>query len=160
MPDFSLADVQAVVTEQYKPSEVDLGEAGTCRLVQTTRLSDDKLEEMMTMLNRFKELRAKGQAAQDPGAAEDMTIDDVKQIKRESVEVIENIFRIVAVTEHEADRLIAACNHDMLVLMEVFKRYQKRTQLGEASASPENSETTAGPLPTTSPTSTDSTSGT
>lgn len=76
--------------------------------------------------------------------------DEVKAFKKRTTAVLEKMLRLVAVTEDDGEQLIAACNGDELLLMEVFTRYSKRTKLGEASASPSSSESTAGPSSTTS----------
>lgn len=88
----------------------------------------------------------------------EVSIEEVRAFKRKTVKVVEDMLSIVAATPEDAERLIQACNHDELLLMEVFTRYSKKTKLGEASASSSSSESTAGPSTATSPSSTDSTS--
>lgn len=88
----------------------------------------------------------------------DVSIEEVRAFKRKTVKVVEDMLSIVAASEDDATRLIEACNHDELILMEVFTRYSKTTKLGEASASSSSSESTAGPSSTTSESSSDSTS--
>lgn len=88
----------------------------------------------------------------------EVSIEEVRAFKRKTVSVVESMFKIVAASPEDADRLIEACNHDELLLMEVFTRYSKKTKLGEASASSGSSETTAGPSTPTSESSTASTS--
>ena len=88
-----------------------------------------------------------------------VTHEKVKAYKRRTIDVLERMLKLVAVNDDDGDALISACNHDELLLMEVFTRYSKRTKLGEASASPSSSETTAGPSSTTSESFSDSTSG-
>lgn len=156
---FSLADVRTAVSEQFKPCRIDLGDGNTATLIQSTRLEDDKLEKLMAMQGRFNELQKQVKSTQESEAAASITIDEVRAMKAESVTVLEDIIRLVAKTDGDADRLIESCNHDMFFLMEVFKRYSKKTQLGEASASSNNSDDTAGPSTPTSAPSTDSTSG-
>jgi hypothetical protein len=76
--------------------------------------------------------------------------EDVRAFKRRTVDVLERMLTLVAASESDGTALLEACNHDELLLMEVFTSYSKRTKLGEASASSSSSEPTAGPSSTTS----------
>lgn len=84
--------------------------------------------------------------------------EQVKAYRARTVGVLERMLVLVGQTESEGQQLVDACNHDELMLMEVFTRYSKKTKLGEASASSSSSETTAGPSSTTSENSSGSTS--
>ena len=85
----------------------------------------------------------------------EVTLDEVKAFKAKTVATLENMLRTVAASESEGERIVAACNHDELLLMEVFQNYSKKTKLGEASASQDSSGSTAGPSGQTSASTTD-----
>jgi hypothetical protein len=92
-------------------------------------------------------------------AAKAVSHEDVRAFKKKTVETLEKMLRLVAVNAADGEAVVAACDHDELLLMEVFTRYSKRTQLGEASASSSSSDSTAGQSSTTSASPSDSTSG-
>jgi hypothetical protein len=92
-------------------------------------------------------------------AAEGVSHDEIKAFKKRTIDVLERMLRLVCQSDSDAEALIGECNHDEVLLMEVFSRYSKTTKLGEASASPSSSESTAGPSSMTSENSSGSTSG-
>lgn len=157
---FSLEDVKQSIEEQYAPVVINLGEAGTATLIQSARLSDEVQDQLIAMQSRFNEIRTAAAETPQTGT-EDAPEDDaakasrVREMRERSVGLLEEMFTIIAKTPSDAERIIEACNHDVLVLGGVFKRYGARTQLGEASASSDSSESTAGPSPQTSPNTTD-----
>lgn len=162
MPGFSLDDVKEAVDAKYGPCEINLGPGiEPVVLLPTARLGDDKLEQMKGMVDDFNRLQATAREMQESSANEDdpeeakRMIDLAKAQRQEAVAALENALRIPARSEADADRLIEACEHDMLYLSSVFAEYQKTGQVGEASASPDSSENTAGHSPTTSSTTTD-----
>lgn len=157
MPEgFSLADIHDAIERKYGPVPINLGESGVVELQQLHRLPDSKQDELLSYQDRFNDMQRTIKRAQDPEEGEEkVTGDEIRQMKAEGIEALESILRLVCKNERDADLLIAACNHDQLVLTEVFKRYQESTQLGEASRSDDSSTSTAEPSSTTSEQSSD-----
>lgn len=179
--DFSLDSLRQVISEQYKPTTVAIGEGRTVRLEQIARLSDEKQESLLGMQKSFNELQQDGKRLnagtvdvtpeqiaewkstldREPTLEElddfkreasqvQVSHEDVKAFKAKTVSLLEDMLKLVAQNADDGAALVEACNHDELLLMEVFKNYSKKTKLGEASASSSSSDSTAGQSSTTS----------
>lgn len=116
MASFTLNDIIAAADAKYGTTDIDLGEQ-TVVLINALRLSDAKRAELEAVQKRMS-------------AAEDDESENADQAA-----MLRDALRIVAKTPDQAEALIAALGEDLALLVEVFERYSKGTQAGEASPS-------------------------
>ncbi|MCC2278890.1 phage tail assembly protein [Streptomyces sp. ET3-23] len=110
MASFSLDDIRAAAEARYGSTDIELGDE-TIRLLNPLRLP--------------KATRTKLSQLQDS-----MGGDDADQ-----EELLSEAIRLVAEHSKAADMLLTAVGGDLAVLAEIFDRYGRGTQAGEASAS-------------------------
>lgn len=117
MASFSLDDIRAAADAKYASTDITFvvaGEDRTLTLVNALRLNKAKRDELM--------------AVQD--SADDDTAED-----KDQEEMVRSMVRLVASNESVANEFLAQVGDDLALLMVVFDKYSKGTQLGEASAS-------------------------
>lgn len=106
MATFKLDDIRAAAEAKFGHTDIELGDGNTVRLLNALQLPKEK-----------RDLLTKAQ-------------DDNED--RDQVEIFQNMIRIVARSEHEAERLIEAAGDNVAFLVGIFDAYGKSTQLGEA----------------------------
>ncbi|WP_432482595.1 phage tail assembly protein [Kineococcus esterisolvens] len=117
MASFSLDDIRSAAEARYASTDIDLGGGKTVSLVNPLRLSKAKRD-------RFRALQ------------EDLTRDVPEgEEGPDQEEILKDVFRVVAQTEAQAERLIKALDGDLAQMVLIFERYGEETQPGEASAS-------------------------
>ncbi|MEU5427615.1 phage tail assembly protein [Streptomyces olivoreticuli] len=110
MAQFSLDDIRAAAEARYGSTDIEVG-GNVVRLLNPLRLPKTKRAQLTTLQDRM--------------GAEDA---DQEELFGEAI-------RLVAESETAATRLLDAVGDDLAVLAEVFDRYGKGSQVGEASAS-------------------------
>ncbi|QXE37120.1 hypothetical protein KQY30_25780 [Streptomyces sp. GMY02] len=110
MASYSLDEIRAAAEARYGSTDIVLG-ASTVRLLNPLRLPKQKRDDLTDL--------------QDKLSAEDA---DQEALMSEAI-------RLVADSGKAADKLLSAVSGDLAVLAEIFDRYGKGTQVGEASAS-------------------------
>ncbi|MYT31750.1 MULTISPECIES: phage tail assembly protein [unclassified Streptomyces] len=110
MASFSLDDIRNAAEAKYGSTDIEIG-GDTVRLLNPLRLA--------------KDARTKLSALQDH-----LGTDGADQ-----EELLSEAIRLVAEHPKAAEKLLDAVNGDLAVLAEIFDRYGKGTQAGEASAS-------------------------
>ncbi|NEA50457.1 phage tail assembly protein [Streptomyces sp. SID10815] len=110
MASFSLDDIRAAAEARYGSTDIELADR-TVRLLNPLRLSKAKRDDLS--------------ALQDHLGADGA---DQEALMSEAI-------RLVAESDSAADALLDVVNGDLALLAEIFDRYGKGTQVGEASAS-------------------------
>ncbi|MFI9228980.1 phage tail assembly protein [Streptomyces rimosus] len=110
MASFSLDDIRTAAEAKYGSTDIELGD-DTVRLLNPLRLP--KLSRQK--LTQLQDLMGGEDADQE--------------------ELLSEAIRLVAETRKAADKLLKAVGGDLALLAEIFDRYGKGTQVGEASAS-------------------------
>ncbi|MEU3709010.1 phage tail assembly protein [Streptomyces catenulae] len=110
MASFSLDTIRAAAEARYSSTDIELGD-NTVRLLNPLRLPKAK----RTALSQLQD-RMGGEGA-------------------DQEELLSEAIRLVAERPTAADDLLNAVDGDLAVLAEIFDRYGKGTQVGEASAS-------------------------
>ncbi|MGW6745420.1 phage tail assembly protein [Streptomyces sp. NPDC055025] len=110
MASYSLDEIRAAAEARYGSTDIELG-TGTVRLLNPLRLPKQKRDDLAGL--------------QDKLSAEDA---DQEALMSQAI-------RLVADSGKAADKLLSAVGGDLAVLAEIFDRYGKGTQVGEASAS-------------------------
>ncbi|MEU6959591.1 phage tail assembly protein [Streptomyces sp. NPDC045456] len=110
MASFSLDDIRAAAEAKYGSTDIELVD-DTIRLLNPLRLP--KLSRQK--LTQLQDLMGGEDADQE--------------------ELLSEAIRLVAETRKAADKLLKAIGGDLALLAEIFDRYGKGTQVGEASAS-------------------------
>lgn len=110
MASFSLDDIRAAAEARYGSTDIELGDT-TVRLLNPLRLPKQKRDDLSALQDK---LSADGA--------------DQEALMSEAI-------RLVADADKAADQLLGAVGGDLAVLAEIFDRYGKGTQVGEASAS-------------------------
>ncbi|MGI5530153.1 phage tail assembly protein [Streptomyces syringium] len=110
MASYSLDDIRAAAEARYGSTDITLGDE-TVRLLNPLRLPKEKRLELSALQDRMGDEDADQEA------------------------LLSEAIRLVADTPQSADRLLTAVNGDLGVLAELFERYGRGTQVGEASAS-------------------------
>jgi hypothetical protein len=110
MAAFSLDDIRAAAERKYGSTDIAFGE-DTVRLLNPLRLPKQKRTDLSALQDKLSE----------DGA-------DQEALMSEAI-------RLVAESDKAAGKLLDAVNGDLAVLAEIFDRYGKGTQVGEASAS-------------------------
>ncbi|WP_328310254.1 phage tail assembly protein [Streptomyces sp. NBC_00442] len=110
MASFSLDDIRNAAEARYGSTDIELGDE-TVRLLNPLRLPRDT--------------RTKLSQLQDDMGGEDA----------DQEELLSEAIRLVAEHAAAADKLLKAVGGDLAVLAEIFDRYGKGAQVGEASAS-------------------------
>lgn len=108
MPTITLQDIRDAADKKYGPLIIEGVEGGAVTLLNALRLS--------------KEKRAALSALDDQ---DDIDVQDK----------LEQIIRLAAATEDDANRLLAEFGEDLGQLAEALGHYTGKTQLGEASPS-------------------------
>ena len=106
MATFKLDDIRAAAEAKFGHTDIELPDGQTVRLLNALQLPKDK-----------RELLTKSQDDNDD---------------KDQVEVFQNMIRIVARSDHEAEKLINAAGDNVAFLVGIFDAYGKSTQLGEA----------------------------
>ncbi|MGW1836970.1 phage tail assembly protein [Streptomyces sp. NPDC002067] len=110
MASFSLDTIRAAAEAKYGSTDIELGDE-TIRLLNPLRLPKTK----RTALSELQDRMGGEDADQE--------------------ELLSEAIRLVAERPAAADDLLDAVGGDLAVLAEIFDRYGKGTQVGEASAS-------------------------
>ncbi|MFF3017116.1 phage tail assembly protein [Streptomyces sp. NPDC057939] len=110
MASYSLDAIRAAAEARYGSTDIEL-DGDTVRLLNPLRLRKEKRTELTQL--------------QDHMSGEDA----------DQEELLSQAIRLVAEHPKAADKLLTAINGDLAVLAEIFDRYGKGTQAGEASAS-------------------------
>ncbi|MFG2147356.1 phage tail assembly protein [Streptomyces sp. NPDC048696] len=110
MASFSLDDIRTAAEAKYGSTDIELGDT-TIRLLNPLRLPKAARTELAQLQDR-------------------MGGEDADQ-----EELLSEAIRLVAEHPKAADTLLQAVNGDLALLAEIFDRYGRATQVGEASAS-------------------------
>ncbi|MFF3006355.1 phage tail assembly protein [Kitasatospora sp. NPDC057940] len=110
MAQYSLDDIRAAAESKYGSTDITIGE-DVVRLLNPLRLPKAKREELTALQDRLGE-------------------DDADQ-----EELLSHAIKLVAEHAAQAKKLLTAVSGDLAVLAEIFDRYAKGAQVGEASAS-------------------------
>lgn len=107
MATFKLDDIRAAAEAKFGHTDIELPDGQVVRLLNALQLPKEK-RDLLTK-------------SQDDGDED-----------RDQVEVFQNMIRIVARSDHEAEKLINAAGDNVAFLVGIFDAYGKSTQLGEA----------------------------
>ncbi|MEU1309161.1 phage tail assembly protein [Streptomyces cinnamoneus] len=110
MASFPLDDIRRAAEAKYGSTDIELGDE-TVRLLNPLRLPKAKRTELSQLQDHMG----------GDGADQE--------------ELLSEAIRLVADTSQSAEKLLAAVNGDLALLAEIFDRYGRGTQVGEASAS-------------------------
>ncbi|MFI1799856.1 phage tail assembly protein [Streptomyces sp. NPDC020379] len=110
MASFSLDDIRNAAEAKYGSTDIELGD-DTIRLLNPLRLPKATRHQLAQL-------------------QDEMGGDDADQ-----EELLSEAIRLVAEHREAADKLLAAVGGDLAVLAEIFDRYGRGAQVGEASAS-------------------------
>ncbi|MEU5433820.1 phage tail assembly protein [Streptomyces sp. NPDC020719] len=110
MASFSLDDIRAAAEARYGSTDIELG-GETVRLLNPLRLTKAKRDKLTTLQDRMGE-------------------DDADQ-----EQLLSDAISLVAESTAGAEALLSTIDGDLAVLVEIFDRYGRSTQVGEASAS-------------------------
>ncbi|GGN40157.1 hypothetical protein GCM10010109_68860 [Actinoplanes campanulatus] len=108
---FTLDSIREAAEAKYGSTDIELPNGSEVRLVNVLKLKKDKRAALIALQDGMRE----------DGADQE--------------EMINEAFRLVAATPAQAEALIEAIEGDLTVAAELFQRYVKGTQVGEASGS-------------------------
>ncbi|MBB3099400.1 hypothetical protein FHR83_007106 [Actinoplanes campanulatus] len=111
MSTFTLDSIREAAEAKYGSTDIELPNGSEVRLVNVLKLKKDKRAALIALQDGMRE----------DGADQE--------------EMINEAFRLVAATPAQAEALIEAIEGDLTVAAELFQRYVKGTQVGEASGS-------------------------
>lgn len=112
MAKFGLDEIRSAAEAKYGSLDIEMGEHAVS-LVNPLRMQRSKREELMSW--------------------QDALEDEAFDLDQE--EVLSNIILLAASRESDGIRLLQEIDGDLSVMAEIFARYSKVTQAGEASAS-------------------------
>lgn len=116
MASFTLQDIVDAAERQFGSTEIQIDENTTVTLVNVVRLPREKRQRLIQLQ---KELDGEGKTEEE--------LAEVDQVP-----LLEESLRLVAKTEAEGDKLIAALGGDLALLASTFSFYGKETEVGEA----------------------------
>lgn len=108
---FTLDDIRAAAEKKYGSTDISLGDGFIVSLCNPLRLPKERRDALSRIGDRL----------------EDENVDQVK--------VFEDGLRLAVLSDEAANRLISSLAGDLALLAEVFERYTKGVEMGEASAS-------------------------
>lgn len=114
MANFTLDDIRTAAEAKYGSTDIELGDGMVVKLVNPLRLPKLRRDALMNIQG---DLNAEGEDAKG------------------QEEILAEAIRLVAEKPVQAEALLEAVGDDLTVLAEIFERYTKSTQVGEASAS-------------------------
>ncbi|MGW2541542.1 phage tail assembly protein [Kitasatospora sp. NPDC001574] len=110
MAQYTLDEIRASAEAKYGSTDIAI-DGGEVRLLNPLRLARPKREKLTALQDRLG----------DDNADQELLLSDA--------------IRLVAENTPAAEKLLASVGGDLAVLAEIFDRYGKGTQAGEASAS-------------------------
>lgn len=116
MSTISLDSIRQAADAKYGSYDIELPDGTVAKLLNPMRLSETARKALMSIGTDLTE-----------------TSDDDSETSQ--VEVFERVITLVCETPAQAKKLLAAVNHDLAMLAEIFSGYGSGTQMGEASAS-------------------------
>jgi hypothetical protein len=134
MAGITLDELDKLVEKKYAPYDVDMGEAGVCRLLQSLRLPDEKQVELTRVQREFNALQE--ERIDEDGEKIERTPEEELELKPQMIDLLHQMFRLVAEDEEQIDKFLAARGDDLATMLTLFEEYADSSQMGEASASP------------------------
>lgn len=115
---FTLDMIREATEAKYGSLDIPMEDGSVVSLLNPLRLAKGKRDELMEVQKQL---------------SSDEKDEDAPEVDQEATFV--RIFELVAATEAQAGKLIAALEGDLAAMAVVFEKYGEDTQAGEASAS-------------------------